>query len=328
MYVLIAGGKERYEKFLPDYVKELPLELTFCARDASPEEMASACPQAEVLLADAITPVPARTMELLPRLRMIHSEGVAYSAIDTAEAKKRGILVCNNAGCNAAPVAELAVMLMLMLTRLALPACRAVREGRQIQMKERIMREGGLELGGLSVGLVGFGAIGQATARRLGAFGCPVFYYAPHRRPAALEQELGAAYLPLEELTARCDIVMLACSVNESTRGMVNRDFLERMKPTAFLVNTSRGELVDNAALRAALLEGRIAGAGLDTIAPEPTPADHPLVDLPEEVRDRVVYTAHLGGITEGAFRRAHANMWNSVRLLLEGKEPNNIVNR
>lgn len=328
MDILIAGGEERYDEFLPEYITNLPLNLVFCARDASPEEMAAACPQAEVLLADAITPVPARAMELLPRLKMIHSEGVAYSAIDTKAAKERGIFVCNNAGCNAAPVAEVAIMLMLMLTRQARPAHQAVLEGQQIQFKERIMQEDGLELGGLSVGLVGFGDIGQAAARRLHAFGCPVFYYAPHRRPEALEQELHAVYLPLETLTAQCDIIMLACSVNDSTQGMVNREFLARMKPTAFLVNTSRGELVDNEALREALIQGIIAGAGLDTIAPEPTPADHPLVDLPEEVRDRVVYSAHLGGITEGSFRRAHANMWNSVKLLLDGKEPNNIVNR
>ena len=327
MKVLIAGGKERYQKLFPDFAKDLPVELVFCARDASPEEMAAACPDAGALLVDAITPVSAQAMDLLPQVKLIHSEGVAYSAIDTAAAKERGIYVCNNAGCNAAPVAELAIMLMLMLTRLALPAHRAVREGRQIQFKENIMQEGGLELGELSVGLVGFGDIGQAAARRLKPFGCPLYYYAPHRRPEALEEELGASYLPLEELAARCDVVMLACSVNESTKGMVNRDFLARMKSGAFLINTSRGELIDNLALREALLEGKIAGAGLDTIAPEPTPADHPLVDLPEHVRDRVICTAHLGGITEGSFRRAHTNIWNNVRLILEGKRPNHVVN-
>ncbi len=327
MKVLIAGGKERYQKLFPDFAKDLPVELVFCARDASPEEMAAACPDAGALLVDAITPVSAQAMDLLPQVKLIHSEGVAYSAIDTAAAKERGIYVCNNAGCNAAPVAELAIMLMLMLTRLALSAHRAVREGRQIQFKENIMQEGGLELGELSVGLVGFGDIGQAAARRLKPFGCPLYYYAPHRRPEALEEELGASYLPLEELAARCDVVMLACSVNESTKGMVNRDFLARMKSGAFLINTSRGELIDNLALREALLEGKIAGAGLDTIAPEPTPADHPLVDLPEHVRDRVICTAHLGGITEGSFRRAHTNIWNNVRLILEGKRPVHVVN-
>ena len=124
------------------------------------------------------------------------------------------------------------------------------------------MQNGGLELGELSVGLVGFGDIAQATARRLHSFGCPLYYFAPHRRPEELERELSVTYLPLEELTARCDIVMLACSVNDSTRGMVDREFLARMKPTAFLVNTSRGELVDNMAVLiwAELRRGRSGG--------------------------------------------------------------------
>ena len=93
------------------------------------------------------------------------------------------------------------------------------------------------------------------------------------------------------------------------------------------LINTARGEIVDNLALRKALSEGRILGAGLDTLAPEPTPADHPLVDLPEGVRDRVVLAPHLGGITTGSFRRAHRSMWGNIAAVLDGSRPVNIVN-
>ena len=138
---------------------------------------------------------------------------------------------------------------------------------------------------------------------------------------------MSVSYLPLDKLIAKCDIISLHCLVNDETRHMVNEHFLSLMKPTAYLINTGRGDLVDNEALRAALVEGRIAGAGLDTISPEPTPADHPLVDLPEHLRDRVVYSPHLGGITTGSFQRAHQNMWNSVLALHQGKRPNHIVN-
>ena len=134
-------------------------------------------------------------------------------------------------------------------------------------------------------------------------------------------------YLSLEELAARCDILSLHCAVNDQTRGMVDGALLSKMKPGAILVNTARGDLVDNLALRRALLDGRIGGAALDTIDPEPTPAGHPLVDLPEGIRDRVVYSPHLGGITGGSFRRAHANMWNNVRLILAQQRPNFVVN-
>ena len=108
---------------------------------------------------------------------------------------------------------------------------------------------------------------------------------------------------------------------------MVNDAFLARVKPGATLVNTARGELFDNQAVLRALLSGRLGHIAVDTLFPEPTPADHPLVALPPEIADRAVYSPHLGGITGGFFRRAHANMWNSLRLVTEGKRPNFIVN-
>jgi phosphoglycerate dehydrogenase-like enzyme len=98
------------------------------------------------------------------------------------------------------------------------------------------------------------------------------------------------------------------------------------MKPAAFIVNTARGEIVDNAALREALVAGTIAGAAFDTLYPEPTPKDHPLVDLPENCRDKVVFAPHLGGITTGSFKRAHHNMWNNVERLARGEKPLNSV--
>jgi len=99
------------------------------------------------------------------------------------------------------------------------------------------------------------------------------------------------------------------------------------MKPTAYLINTARGDLVDNEALRQALLEGQIAGAGLDTLSPEPVPAGHPLTALPPEIQRKVVLAPHLGGITEASFRRAHAHMWRNVEHLAAGERPDNIVN-
>lgn len=132
-----------------------------------------------------------------------------------------------------------------------------------------------------AVGLVGFGDTAQATARRLASFGCKLYYYTRHRRPPQVEEDFGVTYLPLEELTAQCDIISLHCAVTDETREMVDGAFLARMKPNSILVNCGRGDLVDNQALRKALIDGTIRGAALDTIFPEPTPGDHPLVDLP-----------------------------------------------
>ena len=108
---------------------------------------------------------------------------------------------------------------------------------------------------------------------------------------------------------------------------MVDEDFLSRMKPTAYLVNTARGELVDNQALRKALMEGKLAGAGLDTLAPEPVTADNPLVTMPSPACDRVVLAPHLGGITEASFRRSHLHMWRNAERIADGHRPDNIVN-
>jgi phosphoglycerate dehydrogenase-like enzyme len=263
----------------------------------------------------------------MPGLKMIHSEGVAYDKIDLQAASERDIFVCNNKGCNAAAVAEQAILLMLALLRKAIAGDREVRAGRQIQMKERSMVEGIAELGGCAVGLIGFGDIAKATAARLGAFGCRLFYYTPRRKPKETEEEFGVRYAALEELAALSDIVSVHASVTPETAGLIGAGFLGRMKPSAFLVNTARGEIVDNLALREALVAGKIAGAAFDTLYPEPVPADHPLIDLPESCKDRVIFAPHLGGITTGSFMRAHKNIWQNVGRVERGEEPANIVN-
>ncbi len=325
--MLVEGAKVRYEKFMPKNVPLDRIELVFCGRGSSNEELLAAGHDAEILCVDAISPVDQELIAAMPRLRLIHSEGVAFNCIDLEAARARGIDVCNCKGCNAAAVAEQAIMLMLELLRHGLTGDAAVRGGRQMEVKERLMTEGITELGECSVGMIGFGDIAKATAQRLSAFGCELFYYTPHRKDVETEKRYHIAYLPLEELVTRCDIVSIHTAVTEQTRGMVNQELIARMKKNALLINTARGEIVDNQALRTALIEGRILGAGLDTIYPEPTPADHPLVDLPEGARERVVLAPHLGGITTGSFRRAHRTIWRNVEAVLKGEQPENIVN-
>ncbi len=327
MKILVLGPKDRYDAYLPDFAPSLGAELIFNPPGGDPLTTARANPDAEIIFVDAITDVGPALMDALPKLKMIHSEGVAYNCIDCAAAKARGVYVCNNKGCNAASVAEHTIMLMLMALRYGIPGHNAVIEGRQIQMKQQAIAARRPGLFQCAVGLVGFGDTAQATARRLRAFGCPLYYYTAHRRTAGVEADFGVTYLPLEELAARCDIVSLHCAVTPETTGMVDAAFLARMKPTAVLVNCARGALVDNQALRDALVEGRLACAALDTIEPEPTPGDHILVDLPPEARDRAVYSSHLGGSSGGAFQTAHTNMWTNAKLILEGKRPNNVVN-
>lgn len=327
MKVLIFGPRARYDLYMPDFAQALPVEAVFCGAPAPSLQAVADNPDTEVIFADAITPVGQDIMDKLPRLRMIHSEGVAFNAIDIAAARERGIFVCNNKGCNAGSVAEHAVMLMLMALRRGITGHAAVKAGKQIQFKEQFMVSNAPELGEQSVGIIGLGDIGKATARLLRPFGCTLHYYSAHRRSPEEEAELGVSFQFLEELAATNSIISLHCAVNAETTHIINDGFLSCVKPGTILVNTARGQLVDNLAVRQALIDGRLGGIAIDTFDPEPTPADHPLVDLPPEIADRAVFSPHLGGITGGVFRRAHRNMWNNLRLLLEGQKPNFIVN-
>ena len=327
MKLLIFGPKARYDQYRPEFAAALPVETVFCTAHQPSLEAAQANPDIEVIFADAITPVTRELMDALPRLKLIHSEGVAFNAIDIEAARERGIFVCNNKGCNAVSVAEHTLMLMLMALRCGVTGHNAVRAGEQIKFKESFMVSSAPELGEQTVGMIGLGDIGQAVARLLRPFGCRLFYYTAHRRPPEMEAELGVIYRPLKELAQTCDILSLHCAVNEQTTHMVNEAFLAQVNPGTLLINTARGQLMDNLAVRKALVEGRLGGLAVDTLDPEPTPADHPLVDLPPEIAGRAVYSPHLGGLTGGAFRRAHRNMWNSLQLILEGQRPNFIVN-
>lgn len=263
----------------------------------------------------------------MPNLKMIHSEGVGFDRIDLEAARRRGVYVCNNAGCNAGPVAEQAVMLMSMLLHRTLWGDRMVRAGRQGEAVHILEGDVPLDLSCVTVGLVGFGAIGQATAERLRANGSKVCYYARHRRDPETEARFGVAYLPLEELAARCDIVSLHLPATPESVHLVDRDFLARMKPGSFLVNTARGAIIDDEALCGAIRSGRLAGAALDAYVPEPLPGDHPLLRLAEEFPDRLVLCPHQAGITLSSFRNVYRMLFEDLGLLMAGKRPDRVVN-
>ena len=327
MKILVMGDRKRYEKYAPQMNIIEKSEIIYIARDACTAAALEAAPDAGILFADAISRVGGDLLKQMKNLKMVHSEGVAYNGIDVETAKELGIYVCNNKGANAGAVAEQAIYLMLALLRSGIAGDAAVRDGRQIEMKEARMREGITDLADCRVGLVGLGDIGQATAQRLNAFGCELYYYSLHRKSAELEKQLKLTWLPLNRLAAACDIISLHMAVTPDTAGIINQDFLSHMKKSSYLINTARGELVDNHALRAALIQGLIAGAGLDTVAPEPVTKDNPLVTLPEDCKDHIIFSPHLGGITSGSFRRMHRKMWENADRISRCERPDNIVN-
>ncbi len=327
MKLLVIGDEKRARRYLPENPITDKVKMIVCPRDATEEELLRAGADADFILADAISPVSRSLIERMPRLKMIHSEGVAYHAIDLEAARERGIFVCNCRGVNAGAVAEQAVLLMLGLLRNVAPGDRAVREGKQITVKERAMVEGIRELSDCRVGLIGFGATGQATARLLSAYGCRVLYHSTHRADPDTERKCRVMWASRESVISECDIVSLHVPVTPVTEKMVDAGFLEKMQPGAYLINTSRGELMDHKALRDALMNGTIAGAGLDTLYPEPVTADNPIASLPEDCPGRVLLSPHIGGITGGTFTRAHQMVWENIERVAKRKRPERIVN-
>ena len=225
-----------------------------------------------------------------PGLRIVANVAVGYDNVDVAACAGRGVVVSNTPGVLTEATADIAFGLILMATRRLGEGERLIRSRTPWSWSMFFMLGTGLQ--GKTLGIVGLGKIGQATARRARAFGMDVVYAGRRRAPEEVEAELGARFLPLEELLATADVVSLHCPLSAETRHLIDAAALGRMQPSAFLVNTTRGPVVDEAALAEAVRAGTIAGAGLDVFEHEPEV--HPaLLDL-----ENVVLIPHLGSAT------------------------------
>lgn len=266
--------------------------------------LARLLPEADVLW-HVLKPCTAAMIAAAPRLRLIQKIGVGVNTIDLEAAKARGIAVCNLPGTNSQAVAELTLLLMLACLRKLVRFDAATRAGQGWALPPS-MQDGLGELSGRTVGLVGYGAVPQALAPALRALGCRVLYTARAAR-AGLEADFRA----LPDLLAEADILSLHIPQTPETTNLIDAAALARMKPGAILVNTARGGLVDEAALVAALASGRLAAAGLDVFAQEPTAANNPLFAL-----ENVVLAPHIGWLTSGTFARSFSIAAENCRRL------------
>jgi glyoxylate reductase len=241
--------------------------------------------------------VDAELIEAAPRLRAISNYAVGVDNIDLDAASARGIPVGNTPGVLTDTTADLALALMLGIGRRLVDGDAYVRRGDWRTWDPELLL--GHDLHEATVGILGFGRIGQAVARRLEGFACTVVHNSR------------SGGVPFEELLERSDFVSVHTPLTEETRGLIGEQALRRMKPTAYLVNTARGPVVDTEALVAALHAGEIAGAALDVTDPEPLPAGHPLLDAPN-----LLVLPHLGSATH-ATRERMADM--AVDNLLAG---------
>jgi lactate dehydrogenase-like 2-hydroxyacid dehydrogenase len=211
-------------------------------------------------------------------LRVVSNYAVGFDNIDVAACTARGIPVGNTPGVLTETTADLAWALLMAAARRVAEGDRYVRAGRWRTWGPQLLL--GTDVHGSTLGIVGFGRIGQAVARRAAGFNMTVLYWDRGRAPTETERALGATYADLDELLARSDFVTLHVSLNEETRHLLDAAALARMKPSAVLVNTSRGPVVDHLALAPALQTGVIAAAALDVTDPEPMAPDDPLLGL------------------------------------------------
>jgi phosphoglycerate dehydrogenase-like enzyme len=252
------------------------------------------------------TPFPKALLERLPKLKLLVTTGMRNASIDVAAALERKIVVCGTAGLPY-PTAELTWGLILALFRRIPAEDRATREGRwQISC--------GLGLNGKTLGVVGLGGLGSRVAKIGRAFEMDVIAWSQNLT-AARASEIGATLVTKDELLARADVVSIHLVLGDRTRKLVGARELALMKPTAYLINTSRGPIVDEAALVAALRQGKLAGAGLDVYDEEPLPLDHPLRNLPS-----TVITPHLGYVTEEGYRIFYGQALEDVKAWLAGE--------
>jgi len=305
--VAILDDYQDVARRLTDW-KSLPAEVVVF-RDHLSDESKVAARLADFDVVVAMrerTPFPRSLFERLPRLRLLVTTGMRNASIDLRAAADRGVVVSGTAGLPS-PTAELTWALILALVRHVPREDRATREGR---WQETL----GTTLKGRTLGVLGLGQLGSRVARVGKAFEMDVIAWSQNLT-AVRATAVGATPAgSRDELLARADVVTIHLVLSDRTRGLVGARELGLMRPTAYLVNTSRGPIVDEGALIATLRAGKIAGAGLDVYDEEPLPADHPLRRLPN-----TVITPHLGYVTEETYQIFYSQALEDIRAFLAG---------
>ncbi|TVQ35241.1 MAG: hydroxyacid dehydrogenase [Spirochaetaceae bacterium] len=278
-----------------------------------------ACRDAEAIVLRTNSCVSRTVIEQSPQLKIVSRTGAGVDNVDVEAATENGILVCNVTGVNSVSVAEHAVTLMLTLLKRTRAMDNAVRTGNWSARRGTKTRE----ISGKTVGIVGMGNVGRKVAEIChNGFGMQVLAYDPYARQAIVSRGYTECD-SLEDLFSASDIVTLHCPNIPETRNLANRELLSMMKPSAVLVNTARGEIVDEQALVEMLRDGRVAGAGLDVFADEPPDAGHPLLQM-----DNVILSPHAAALTEEVSAKVADAAVEAVLDFADGKRPRSVYNQ
>ena len=304
------------EELSPATVEALGPDFEILTCDgANREELIPAIADVDAILVRSATQVDAEAIAAGKRLRVIARAGVGLDNVDVKAATQAGVMVVNAPTSNIVSAAELAVALLLASARNVVPANAALHRGEWKRSKYT-----GVEVADKVVGIVGLGRIGVLVAQRLSAFGVRLIAYDPYVQPARAAQ-LGIRMVSLDELLAESDFISVHLPKTKETIGLIGDAELHKVKPTVRIINAARGGIVDEQALYQAIVDGRVAGAGLDVFAKEPC-TDSPLFAL-----ESVVATPHLGASTDEAQEKAGIAVAKSVRLALAGELVPDAVN-
>ncbi|MGH9350932.1 MAG: 2-hydroxyacid dehydrogenase [Terriglobia bacterium] len=286
----------------------------------SATELAKICREMEIEgVLSSSTPINKQVIEQASRLRVVSQLGKGYDNVDVAACTAHNIIVTNVIGAPEESTADITFALILCVARRIVEGDRYVRDGQWKSWLWKLLW--GFDVHGKTIGLYGFGTIGQAVARRAGGFSMRILYHARRRAPEPVERELKAEYVDSETLIRESDFLSLHTPLTPDTRHLITARKLAWMKPTAFLINTARGPVVDEEALVEALKSGRIAGAALDVFEHEP--AVHPeLIKM-----QNVVLLPHLGSATEETRTRMARLASENLLAALDGRRPANLVN-
>jgi len=283
--------------------------------DAGTPEFTAALPDAEYYVGFPRAELSTDFFKAAPRLKLIQLISAGYDRLDVEAARRAGVPIANNGGANSVAVAEHTLLLMLAVYRKL-----SWHHANVVTGKWRVGDFAShrlFELEGKTLGIVGLGTIGKKVARRAAAFGLRIQYYDIVRLPEDAEDALGVRFALFPELLRTSDIVSLHVPLNKVTRNLIGTRELGLMQPSAVLINTCRGPVVDETALHAALTGGRIAAAGLDVMVEEPPLANHPLFAL-----ENVTFTPHMAGPTWENWTKAFRNAFDNVQRVARGERP------
>jgi phosphoglycerate dehydrogenase-like enzyme len=313
--VLYMGGAPQAHRDVTLSVEPAGFDNVWLEADDTPEEVRAKLAEADFIVTGTIT---AEQLALAPQVKLIQMPGVGYERIDVAAANARGVPVAITPEGTIIGVSEHVILLMLAILKHLTEAHNALKAGRWIHND---LRHTALMLEEKRVGILGLGRIGREVAKRLRGFDVDLVYNDVVRQPPDVEQALGITYLPFEEVLQTADIMTLHVFLAEGSKHLIGSRELGLMKSSAILINTSRGGVIDEVALYAALRSGRIKAAGLDVFEVEPTPADNPILQL-----DNVVVTPHMATANRDSMIKKSQACYANFARVLNGEVPINTV--